>query len=218
MKLNDLDFDGTDKSEKSAKSGAAAGTLARVIPVGTAPMQLWSPRQLLSRLGFPGIAAIGLLVACAGFYVSVMMPMSTKIDEVHAAVRSLSDRVERAASGSRQGDLPVSEQLAEFYKLFPQQNQLTDTVGKIFEIAKAQGLALPQGEYRVADEQAGKLRRFQMLFPVKAEYPSIRRFLASLATDVPAAVLEHIQFERQKIGDPQVEATIKLALYVEQGS
>ncbi len=211
MKQHDLEFDNT------------AGEIGRTEQVWIAPAWLRGalqvqPRQLVSRLGLPGIIAIGLFTACAAFYVSVVMPLDKKIDEVQATVRTLSERVERVASGSRQGVLPVSQQLTEFYRIFPQQSQLTDTVGKIFEIAAMQGIALQQGEYRVAEDQAGKLRRFQILLPVKAEYPQIRRFLTSLAADVPTAALEHVQFERQKIGDPLVEATIKLALYVDQGS
>lgn len=210
MKQSDIEFDSAGGEVRRMKSATLALSRLRSAMQG-------HPRQLLSRLGVPGIAAIGMLTACAAFYASVMMPMGARIDEVQESVRSLSERVEQVTRGSRQGDLPVAEQLAEFYRLFPQQNQLTDTVGKVFEIAGLQGIALQQGEYRVAEDQAGKLRRFQMVLPVKAEYPNIRRFLTRLAADVPTVVLEHIQFERQKIGDLQVEATIKLALYVEQG-
>jgi hypothetical protein len=176
------------------------------------------PRQLLSRLGIPGVTAIGMLIACAAFYVSVMMPMDARIDAARDSVLALTDRVEQATSGARQGALSVTEQLAEFHRLFPRQDQLTDTVDKVFQAAISQGISLQQGEYRMAEDPAGKLQRFQMLLPMKTEYPRIRRFLAHLATEVPTMALEHIQFERQKIGDTQVEATIKLALYVEQGS
>lgn len=176
------------------------------------------PRQLLSRLGIPGVAAIGLMTACAAFYASVLLPLDLRIDEVRDSVQRLSERAERAANASLRGELPIAQQLAAFYRLFPPQAKLTDTVGKIFAAAHAQGIVLVKGEYRVVEDPAGKLRRFQVVLPVKADYPRIRRFLAGLAAEVPSAALEHIQFERQKIGDTQVEVTIKLALYVEQGS
>jgi hypothetical protein len=176
------------------------------------------PRQLSTRLGIPGFVATGLLTVCGAFYVSVMMPMDARINEVQDTVRTLAERVEQASSGSRKGVLPVAEQLTEFYRLFPKQGQLTDTVGKVFDAARVQGITLHRGEYRVAEEDVGRLRRFQMLLPVKGDYPAIRRFLARLAVDVPTLALEHIQFERKKIGDSQIEATIKLALYLERGS
>jgi hypothetical protein len=182
------------------------------------PLGSWQPRQLLSRLGIPGVVAVGLLTAGAAFYGSVLLPLDAKIDELRDNVLSLTERAARLASGKGDGALPVAEQLAEFYRLFPQQGQLTDTLGKVFEAARVQGVILQQGEYRLAEEQGGKLRRFQILLPIKADYPRIRRFLASLATEVPSVALEHIQFERQRIGDTQVEATVKLALYVVQRS
>jgi hypothetical protein len=192
---------------------AASGALYRLRQVMQA-----HPRQWLSRLGTPGIVAIGLFIACAGFYASVLMPLDSGIDEIRDRVNLLTSEVERATKGSRQGVQSISEQMAEFYGLFPRQGQLTDTVAKVFHAASSQGIALQHGEYRVAEDRPGELRRFQMVLPVKAEYPRIRRFLASVAAEVPTAALEHIQFERQKIADPQVEATIKLAVYLEQGS
>lgn len=200
----------TGRTDNRSPAGAALAWLRIAVRA--------QPRQVLSRLGMPGIVAIGLLTACVGFYASVMVPLDSRIDEVRDSVQTLTDRVEQATSDSRRGALPVAEQLAEFYRLFPRQAQLTDTVDKVFRAATAQGIALQRGEYRVAEDKPGKLRRFQMLLPVKAEYPRIRRFLANVAAEVPTVALEHIEFERQKIGDPQVEATIKLALYLEQGS
>lgn len=204
------------RGEPAVGSMAEASTSA----VAAAPSwrwpATWQPQQFLQGLGVPGIAAISLLIACAGFYASVMLPMDARIDEVQDSVRAITERADQAGAGGRRGTLPAGEQLAEFYKLFPQQAQLTDTVGQVFEAARANGLVLLQGEYRVAEDQSGRLRRFQMMLPVKADYPRIRRFLATLAADVPTAALEHIQFERQKIGDLQVDATIKLALYLER--
>jgi hypothetical protein len=176
------------------------------------------PRQWLVRLGAPGIAAIGLLTACAGFYVSVLEPLDSSVDDLSARVSAISEEVERAAGGNRGGVATVREQMGEFYRLFPRQSQLTDTLAKVFAAAAAQGISLQQGEYRVAEEADGHLRRFQVTLPIKADYPRIRRFLASIAAEVPTAALDHVQFERQKIAEPQVKATIKLAIYLEQES
>jgi hypothetical protein len=195
-------------------SGPSAGGVVRRL--GSAVSV--HPRQWLNRLGTPGIAAIGLLTACAGFYMSVLMPLDAEVDDLTERVNRLSGEVERATSGGRQGVPALADQMSAFYKLFPRQGQLTDAVAKVFDAAAAQGIVLQQGEYRVVDDPAGELKRFQVTLPVKADYPRIRRFLANVAAEVPTAALEHIQFERQKIGDPQVEATIKLAIYLEQRS
>jgi hypothetical protein len=190
--------------------GSVVHRLGQAVPV--------HPRQWLGRLGTPGIAAIGLLIACAGFYMSVLMPLDAEIDDLTERVSLLSWEVERATLGGQQGTPALADQMAAFYKLFPGQGQLTDAVAKVFDAAAVHGIALQQGEYRIAEDQAGALKRFQITLPVTADYPRIRRFLATVVAEVPTAALEHIQFERRKIGDPQVEATIKLAIYMEQGS
>ncbi|MBI4998633.1 MAG: hypothetical protein HZC22_17395 [Rhodocyclales bacterium] len=176
------------------------------------------PRQWLSWLGTPGIAAIGLLTACAGFYVSILQPLDSEVDELSVHVKAIAGEVERAAGGSQAGGATMKEQMGEFYRLFPRQDQLTNTLAKVFDAAAVHGISLQQGEYRVAEDTHGYLRRFQVTLPIKADYPRIRRFLASIAAEVPTAALEHVQFERRKINDPQVEATIKLAIYLEQKS
>lgn len=176
------------------------------------------PRQWLGRLGTPGVAAIGLLTACVGFYVSILQPLDSEVDELSAHVTAIARQVERAAGASQGGVATLKEQMGEFYGLFPRQAQLTDTLAKVFDAAAVHGISLQQGEYRVAEDTDGYLRRFQVTLPIKADYPRIRRFLASVAAEVPTAALEHVQFERRKINDPQVEATIKLAIYLEQKS
>jgi len=54
---------------------------------------------------------------------------------------------------------------------------------------------------------------FQMTFPVKGNYPQIRKFLTALKVDIPSLSLQQVQFQRQKVGDAMVEANIKLVLY-----
>jgi len=51
---------------------------------------------------------------------------------------------------------------------------------------------------------------------VTGQYPQIRKFLTDLPDTLPVVALENVQFERQKITDPNVAAKIKLVLYLEQ--
>ena len=53
-----------------------------------------------------------------------------------------------------------------------------------------------------------------MTLPLKGEYPQIRRFLAALPAELPIVALENVQFERQKVADPNVEARIRLVLFL----
>jgi hypothetical protein len=53
-----------------------------------------------------------------------------------------------------------------------------------------------------------------MTLPVKGTYPQIRKYLAALIADMPALSLQQVQFKRQKVGDPFVDADIRLVLYL----
>ncbi len=79
---------------------------------------------------------------------------------------------------------------------------------KIFASAQSHGIELEQGEYKVTRDKEGGLVRFQMTFPVKGNYPQIRKYLTALKADIPTLSLQQVQFKRQKVGDAMVEANI----------
>jgi hypothetical protein len=81
-------------------------------------------------------------------------------------------------------------------------------------VAESHGLSLDQGEYSAVPDKTAKLVCFQITLPVKGEYLKIRKFLAALPTELPIIALENVQFQRQKIADPVVEAKIRLVLYL----
>ena len=67
-------------------------------------------------------------------------------------------------------------------------------------------------------DKIGKLTRFQMSLPLSGEYPKIRSFLSDLRAEIPIVSLEQVQFERQKVGDQQVEAKVRLVIFLGNAS
>ncbi len=177
--------------------------------------QLWVRRRWLRLLGWPGVAGVGLLSACAAFYFSVVQPAEANLSTTHRDAISIQERVKEAAKGLNRSELPPAEQLAAFYRIFPGDKHLLTWLGKIFVVAQSEGITLDQGEYKLTRDRIGKLVRFQATLPVKGEYPQIRKFLSHLRTEIPIVAVEHLQFERQKVDAPTVEAKIILALYLE---
>lgn len=184
---------------------------ARVIPD-----HLRARRRWLQLFGWPGIAGACLLAACAVFYLSAIRPASVRLADARQGALSVQVRVRMAAKGMSRRDLPPPQQLAQFYALFPKEKDLLPRLKKVFDLANAQGIRLDEGEYKLVRDKVGKLARFQMTLPVKSQYPQIRKYLNSLRADIPTLALEHLQFERQHVSDPQVEAKLRLALYVEE--
>lgn len=199
-------------------SRVAESVRSRIAVIAVSP--LWARRRWLHLFGWPGVVGAGLLAACLAFYVSTIQPAQARLSEAHESANSVQARVRLASAGLNAGarnhsDLTPAEQLTEFYRIFPNEQNMLPWLQKIFDLADTHGIKLNQGEYKVTRDRVGKLVRFQMTLPVRAEYPQIRKFLDSLRAEIPILSLEHLQFERKKVNDSEVEAKIRLALYLE---
>lgn len=203
-------------SRPGAQPQPASAAADKATPAATlSAARHWSLRRGLRRLGWPGVVGIGVLVMCAAFYVSALQPAQARLLESRRALASLRDQI--AEAGRNAGaQRPAAEQMADFYRLFPSEKDLPDWLAKIFADAQAQGLVLEQGDYKTGMDKIGRLMHYEITLPVKGEYPQIRRFLSSLAKDVPIAALEQVEFERQKVGVATVDCKIKLTLYLER--
>lgn len=176
----------------------------------------WPRRRWIHLFGWPGAAGIALLLGCMAFYFYAVRSVQSRLDTARQAVTELQQHGKGANMHRR--ELTPAEQLAEFYQTLPEEKSLLPWMGKVFTLAHDQGISLDQGEYKLTRDKVGKLMRFQMTLPIKGEYLQIRRYFDSLLAEIPAVSLEHLQLERQKVGDPVLEARIRLVLYLEQGS
>ncbi len=178
---------------------------------------LWARQRWLSLFGWPGMVGAGLLAMCPAFYFSAVKPAQADLVTVQQSAMSVHERVKLAASGLARNEMAPAEQLAEFYRILPNDKNMLPWLEKIFALARGYGIELDRGEYKVTRERIAKLTCFQITLPVKSEYPQIRKFLDSLQAEAPIVSIEHLQFERQKTDTTLVEAKIVLALYLEHG-
>ena len=177
------------------------------------PMRRWA-----SLLGWPGAIGGAGLGLCMALYFSAVQPAQQRLDAARLSASSLHERIARAGQALHDSARPLDEQLAGFYQGFPSEHEATEWVGKIAAIAQRDGLILQQAEYKVDRDKIGKLTRFQMSLPLTGEYPKIRSFLSDLRAEIPIVSLEQVQFERQKVGDQQVEAKVRLVIFLGNAS
>lgn len=173
----------------------------------------WARRRGLSLIGWPGIVGIGLLSICPAFYFSAIVPLQEKLAAAGNGVAALEQQNMNSGREQGAGQRTPEEQLEDFYRMFPPDRKMPEYLAKIFSVAQTQNISLKQGEYRVTRNKEGNLASFQMTFPVKGEYPQIRKYLAALLADIPAMSLQQVQFKRQRVGDSLVEANIRLVIY-----
>jgi Tfp pilus assembly protein PilO len=174
----------------------------------------WAVRRRLRVLGRSGVLAIGILLVFPPFYFSAIAPAQERLDAARSGTLSLREQIQHASKSLDGARRTPDAQLAEFYRIFPDERSSPLWLAKVAALAGKNGLSLNEGEYRAGRDNAVRLMRFQMVLPVKGEYRQIRRFLAALPAEIPIIALEDVQFSRQNVGDSTVEARIRMALYL----
>jgi hypothetical protein len=173
----------------------------------------WKALRLMPLMGWPGILAIGLLMMCIPFYFSSISPLQENLDALRAELNKTRDHSLNQPANEHALDTP-GDQLVEFYKFFPEEKTSPKWLSLMVETANKRGLALNHGEYAVARDTMGQLRRIRITLPVEGTYPQIRQYLAELISVIPNISLENVQFERKDIVDTELQAKIKLVLYL----
>jgi hypothetical protein len=163
----------------------------------------------LRRLGVAGVLGIGVLLACAGFWVSALKPVQEELVAQRAALERLRARspYPPVSTGGR------AEELRRFHNLFPSVEQLTGEVERLHGLARAARLELAQGEYRLERRAAG-LWSYRVTLPVRGSYVQLRAFLSAVLKDMPTASIEALGFERKRAADAQLEAQVRITLHV----
>jgi len=156
----------------------------------------------VERLGIAGVLAIGVLLFCATFYFSTLVP----------AQRDLAERRSAAAGASRPVIAVQGNELMQLHERFPPLESLTAQVERLHRIGRNSGLQLQQADYRLEVPPAG-LVAYRVSLPVRGEYKALRTFVGAVLKEMPVAAVERVRFERKKPGDAQLEAQIQLTLF-----
>jgi hypothetical protein len=164
-------------------------------------------RRILEALGAPGVIGIGVLVFCLPFYLASVAP----------AEREVAKRSAAAAKTTRLAGQPVSApdgaaDLERFYRRFPTLDALQSELEAIYAHARASKLQLAQGEYRL--EKGVGLAAYRVTLPVRGSYAQVRQFVGHVLKDMPTASLDAVRFDRRKAGDAQLEAQVRLTIYL----
>jgi Tfp pilus assembly protein PilO len=164
---------------------------------------------LLRRLGTAGILGLGVLLACAGFWVSALKPIQQEVAAQRAALERLRSRTpyQPVAMSGR------GEELRRFYNLFPPAGELTGEMQRLHRLARNAGLDLAQGEYRL-ERRASGLWTYRVTLPVRGSYLQLRDFVGAVLKEMPIASIEALRFERKKAAEMQLDAQVRVRLYV----
>jgi hypothetical protein len=175
-------------------------------------------RLLLAQASPIAIGAALLFLLCAAALAWLLHALAV-LDRERAALKARLDRP--AASAPAPALQPVAapavDTLAQFYAALGPRRYAEQQVGTLFALAAKNGLVLSQGEYKSAWDRNARVHTYQVNLPVKGSYAAIWQFALSALRTIPFASLDDISFRRDSIGDPVVEARLRLTLYLGDG-
>jgi hypothetical protein len=119
-----------------------------------------------------------------------------------------------AAQPLSQPPAPPLDPLDAFYTALGPRRYAEQQVRTLFALAAKNGLSLSQGEYKTGYDRNARVTTYQVNLPVKGSYGAIWQFAMGALREIPFASLDDISFRRDAIGDPAVEARLRLTLYL----
>jgi hypothetical protein len=166
------------------------------------------------RLGPPGVAGLTLLAVSLGLALSMLLPAWHERDRLQAGAASAREHRRTAAARGTLPDYSAAAQLRAFYLIFPSRAEAPAALGRLYAAAEEAKLQLMRGEYAYATDRQTGLVLYRMTLPVSGSYTQIRGFVAAALKAVPTLALDDLSFERPKISETQVQARIRLTLYL----
>lgn len=167
---------------------------------------------LLRRTGTALPCAVALLLAAAAAWAWLSAERSRQA----ARFRSELAMALPAAPGTPQ-PRDNDGNLAGFYESLGEHRYAEQQVRTLFALAGKAGLELSEGEYRSGYDVQGRFHTYQVALPVKGSYGAVWQFAMMALASMPFAALDEISFRRNDVGAAEVEARLRLTLYLAAG-
>ncbi|MFC3456848.1 hypothetical protein [Massilia haematophila] len=168
-------------------------------------------RLVLGRLS-PLLFLAALLYAAAFATLAWLVPARDALEHERALARRAAAQPPPAPQAAPVASADAN--LALFYDSLGQKRYVEQQVKTLFGIAAKTGLVLRQGEYKSGYDRNAKLYTYQVNLPVQGSYGQVWQFALLSLRAIPFASLDDISFRRDTIGQANVEARLRLTLYV----
>ncbi|MBM7059195.1 pilus assembly protein PilO [Pseudomonas sp. UL073] len=170
--------------------------------------------EQLRALGRPGAVGAGLLLLAVGYALFGLLPGYHAVQGMNARLASGSAQLAGHASGGAAPVLSDGRQLEDFHRTLPTQQDAAAVIDRIYVLADQEHIALARGEYALGVDPKTHLARYRILLPVSGSYPQLRRFMHGMLEELPALVLEDVDFQRKQVSDVQLQGRIRMTLYL----
>ncbi len=166
-------------------------------------------RQFVRGFGWPSV----MLVVCAGIASAALV--------VAQQQEKLLNQLQAANTGNlRLSPVPTillkedsgRMRLHAFDAYLLLHDEIPDTLKNLIALAEDMKLTLSRGEYKAQMETQGEYFRYGMALPVKGDAQAIHMFILTALATNRTLILEDVQFKRDRIESPEIEARIQWAL------
>lgn len=170
----------------------------RAIPLGC---------YYLLRAGPAGIVGIAATLAA-------VVIATTALVAGRSAGNALAAQIATAQHHSNPVSSPEEGIIGKVMAALPTRDQIPAVMGVMLRQAQQAGIALDTGHYSYSPPKGGAVGRYEIEFPVRAEYPVVREFINRTLTAVPSAGLDKLRIERKVVGDVVVSADVRFVVFV----
>lgn len=167
-------------------------------------------------IGAPGVAGVALLAFSLAFALSALLPSWRELERQRSAAASAPESLPQAAARRSMPEGSAGAELRAFYNIFPLRADAPEWLSRVYAAAEERKLPLSRGEYALSTDAQTGLVRYRIVLPVRGSYSQVREFVAATLRAVPALALDEVTFERPKISEREVEARIRLTLYLKR--
>lgn len=157
-----------------------------------------------AQLGLLGLAALGVLLACAAFVIAVVQPLERRATELDSELAGKAKVLKGVGQPLR---------LGAFYGFFDRRERLEDWLAKLYATATVAGLDFRNADYRLVESRQ-RLQRYQITLPMSGTYPQIRAFLEGALAEIPVMSIDQVTFRRKQVGDTRVEAEAVMSVHI----
>lgn len=168
---------------------------------------LWQLRQWSRVLGVPGLIGLGLLA-------TALLVQLSQVESLQQAVITKQARLSDLRLASTALEVAPAAPLNPLASL-PPTGEAAQLIGELEQLARAHELELPRGQYSVTSLKGTTLQHWRLVLPIETDYPTLHAFLAAALERLPNLALDELKLKRDRIESDELQAELRLSLFVE---
>lgn len=140
------------------------------------------------------------------------------LDAERTALQQQRAQLQRDALQPPAGSAPRERLEAYYAERFPPAAAMSERLSQIYALARREGIVIKRADYRSVAERGTPLQRVALVLPVQGEFARIYRWLDAVLVEMPEVGLESISIRRTGSEASQVEAELRLMMFLRDGA